>query len=106
MTMTLDAPTEAPDLVVIEEHQHDVPLTCTRGGPTDSELPDYCSKPAEWEALCFSCGHVFRRCAEHRLEDVHDAILDGDGVASVCAPCMGAGKFTPVYADQYTRIPA
>lgn len=101
MTMTLDAPTEAPDLVVIEEHQHDVPLVCTRGGDHDAALPDPCTARAEWEMLCMGCGWVTRRCAKHFMEEVNDARLDGDGVGSLCARCM-----TPRYIDQFVRIPA
>lgn len=105
MTMTLDAPTEAPDLVVIEEHQHDVPLVCTytRYTSTGARRTAPCSATAQWEALCLGCGFVFRRCEAHYQyeQTLAAGARQYTGQVMVCFQCDA-----PVYIDQFVRIPA
>lgn len=103
MTALLDAPVGTLDVSRLEERQPDVPLTCTRGGEPDPQAP--CGKVAQWEALCMTCGHVFRRCAEHFQEDVADAAAWG-GECGGCATCFTYGRWTVIYLDQYVRIGA
>lgn len=100
MTMTLDAPTEAPDLVVIEEHQHDVPLVCTdRGWGYDREDDPECGKTAYAEGMCMGCGEVIRRCREHYEDEVARGAHDGRAFRHLrCS--------TWFYLAQYVRIPA
>lgn len=108
MTALLDA----PDLVVIEIRQPEVPLTCTRGhGPNDDISGIPCPRKARWEAICMSCGHIFRRCEEHYAEDVEAAATADEiefwepdvepGQCHLCADC-GAR----VFIQQYARINA
>lgn len=98
---------EAPELVIVEQRQPDVPIICTRGhGPNDELSSVPCPRKAHWEALCMGCGHVFRRCEEHYAEDAESAGLsdfwDVDaGQCHLCATCEA-----PVFIEQYVRIGA
>lgn len=103
MTALLDAP--VLDVTLLESRQPEVPLVCTRGGiPSDDAEP--CDRVAKWEAFCFGCGHIFRRCQPHYEEDVWTALMPGpdptwDNVCHRCAVCD-----TLVYIQQYGRLPS
>jgi CO dehydrogenase/acetyl-CoA synthase alpha subunit len=104
VTLTLDAPTL--DVTLLEERQPDVPLVCTRGGAQD-DVADPCDRIAKWEALCFGCGHIFRRCPPHYDEDLRNAKDPGwedtewYDVCHKCAICEAK-----VYIQQYGRLPS
>lgn len=102
MTALLESPVGTLDVSLLEQRQPDVPLTCTRGmGGMDSELHDPCTETAKWEGLCMGCGHVFRRCQAHYLEDLDDAAEWEDGVSHQCAQCHAY-----FYVANYVRIGA
>lgn len=101
--MTILAPTEAPELVIVEQRQPDVPLVCTWQlyGPDGNPRTEPCDKTASWEALCMGCGHVFRRCENHMGVEKELASLSTRGSYIRCAHCD-----TPCYPEQYGRIGA
>jgi hypothetical protein len=104
VTLTLDAPTL--DVTLLESRQPDVPLVCTRGG-IGSDTFDPCHRIAKWEAFCFGCGHIFRRCQPHYEEDVEtaaDSTWRGTEWYDVCHRC--AICEVKVYIQQYGRLPS
>lgn len=108
MTALLDA----PEVILIEARQPEVPIICTRGHSARDQISDTpCPRTARWEALCMSCGHVFRRCEEHHAEDAEAAETADEikfwepdveaGQCHLCATCD-----SPVFIQQYVRIGA
>lgn len=105
MTALLDAP--VLDVALLESRQPEVPLVCTRGhyhGDTETEP---CHRTAQWEAFCFGCGHIFRRCQPHYDRDwgvAHDPKWEGTEWDDVCHACVMCNA--RVYIQQYGRLPS
>ena len=104
MTALLDASTL--DVTLLESRQPDVPLVCTRGG-VPGDLAEPCNRVAKWEAMCFGCGHIFRRCQPHYEDDLETAReplwkdTEWYDVCHKCALCEAK-----VYIQQYGRLPS
>lgn len=101
MNQLLESPVGTLDVSQLEEHQPDVPLTCTDRGWDHGGTREQCTKRALWEAMCMGCGHIFRRCQEHYDEEAADSAKWGDGAPFDCARCD-----TRFYLEQYVRIGA